>query len=665
MSLYIEFREELRSSSLRNKVVLLDKLYENIDPYKDSYRGLFHYTEEMLKHVTETGSVKGFKGKSGVEYLVWDFDNVELELSRQDAVTLIDRLIADYSVKENEIGVFFSGRKGFAVEIRTKGIVGLDGALSENTPLYVKKICLAIAGDLKTVDKGIYNHIRLYRIAGTLHDKESDVDGRPVRLFKTSLSVPMLRNSTIDEIKRFAVQIRIPHLFDILSDASKLSDLLSKSMVEVETVSRKLISLPSITSEGLTDDRNAPRMFKTCIWRLCQGDYVEGRNNALLRIADHERKTGMPQAVVKAKLLGVLDLMNARDPKKAQMDPILEPEIDTIVSQVFKNDYDYGCNDFVLDAVCSRKCHLAPKKFEESKADVITLLDAYKRSKSWYKGYHSNVVQTGFTTIDERMPLYLGTFNLIVGKPGTGKTSFMLNIMNNASKGNIPALFFNMDMSQEMLIQRCAPILLAEDIKEQIISGKQFMEGHARNDEGLMSKSLEAFEKVSENVLISSQTHMTVKDIGAEIDRQENMWGRKVKLVIIDYVQLIKSDYLGFANDTFNAHSLAELSKNKNICILGLSQTSRNNVNDEMILAKGSGAWEEKASTQVNCFRPFKDSHPDYDYIMGIKMFKNRMGDTGTIDLFFHGASGIVRDLVQEEQMELAGLRKQLEHKDD
>lgn len=1014
MSKYIEFRKELENNKAERACVIpLHELPNKVDPYKDCYRSLFFYDEEILKHVTDKGSVSGFRGKAGIDRLVWDFDHTDLEVARRDSLELIRRLEQKYKIQKNEIGVFFSGRKGFAVEIKCNDIKGLDGVLDENIPIFVKKLCIKIAGDLESFDRVIYNHNRLYRIAGTLHQKEVPLEKGSIRLFKTSISYEMLQTSSIENIKKYAMTLRVPESFDKISDVSKINAEVKYIIDHIDEISRSLPEVPKVQAGMQTDDSLAPKNYKTCIWRLCQGSYTVGRDNALLRIADHEKKLGMPPSVIKNKLRGVLELMNEADPKKTKLDPMGEQDLERIVNQAMTREYDFGCYDPVLDSQCSKKCFLAHRKFNESDAETVTLLDAYVQSKSFYQKYYENIVPTGLKAIDDTMPLFNGTLNLIVGKPGchprgtevimydgtlkkveevqlgdelmgpdstvriveqlcrnrqemvkiipnkgksfvvnldhelslinvdtkktilislrnyfkknktfkkrhllyrtgvefdakfqkpleidpyilglwlgdgtsssnrfytmdkevisslenyanslglelrkvdsmskksgkascyaiasknskrntnsflqalrslnllnnkhiphkyltsskenrlallaglidsdgykalsskskkqwgssyeyttklkklstdilflvrslgfaaydnpsiksaiykdgtksiaksyhrisisgethtipvriprkkcntrmsnknvlhvgftasklpvdnyygftlnkdhlyllddftvtknTGKTSLMLNIMKNASQNNIPALFFSLDMSQEMLIQRCAPILLADKHGQPFISGTDFMQAHARNDAKLMDEALKAFESVSKNVLISSKRSMKVSEIADEIDRQEARWGRKVKLVIVDYVQLLRSDKEGFANHEFNSEALAEVAKNKKVCLLGLSQAV-GGYNDPDILAKGSRAWEEQTSTQLNCFRPFKEKQPEYDYVMSLRMAKNRLGSTDIVDLFFNGPSGFVRDLKEHEDLEIKALKERLGH---
>ena len=669
MSQYVEFRDRLyENKSLRNLVVPVEKLFEKVDPYNDAYRGMFYYDEGILKHIAEKGSVSGYHGKLSAPYIIWDFDDSDPELSRKDTIQLIHRLIDQYDIDEEEIGVFFSGRKGFHVEVSTKGVTGLDGILDENMPHFIKRIALKIGEGLETLDKGIYNANRLYRISGTLHNKESEVDGKNLKLFKTSITPLFLLENDMESIKKYSVEIRTPIPFRVIKNTAKISKLASEVITQVKDKVKSVVDLPVLNNEGISDENKAPLRSKVCQWRIQQGDYTEGRNNALLRAAVHEKELGKPKEVVKYTLLGILEMMNNRDPKKAQVDPITEGEIDTIVKQAFHNDFSFGCNDDILNDLCSRKCYLAPAKFKESKIEMVSMLEAYEQSIGFFKNYYNNIVPTGLNTLDERVPLFLGTTNLIVAPPGSGKTSLILNIINNVSQLDMPTLFFSLDMSQQMVIQRAAPIFLTSVLNGPVISGKEFMQSFARNDESLMLKAKEAFKRVAENVKISSDRAMAVKDIEDQIDRQEKIWGTKIKLVIIDYVQLLKSEKEGYHNDTFNAEALTSLAKNKNICIIGLSQTSRSSYsnNNEHFNAKGSGAWEEQFSTQINLFRPFKDTdHADYDHFVSLRFMKNRMGKTEKIDLYFNGATGIIRDLSFDEIGQLQALRQEFETKDD
>jgi len=1010
---YIEFRKGLsHKHEKRNTVIPLSELPQHLDPQEDCYRSLFFYDQKFADYVKEKGTVSGYRGKAGIDRLVFDFDNNDLEVARQDSLKLINKLKKEYNVQESEIGIFFSGRKGFALELRTDNIEGIHNEFNENIPYVVKRLCLKLAQELESFDRVIYNHNRLYRIVGSIHQKASTVDNHEIHLFKTSLPLKMLQDSSIKEIQKYCIQMRVPVEFNSIADTTKLSELAKKVIKDIKNAVRQsTVTGIAMNSEGLPDSAKCPRGQKVCMWRLCQGTVTQYRDSSLLRIAVHEKKQGMPLEVIVGKLRGVLDKMDAADPEKAKLDPMNDYDLERIAKQALSNDYDFGCNDSILSEICDNSCYLSRSKTRDKR--VVSIADSYRRSKPFYREYFSNIVPTGLKGLDTEMPLFKGTFNLIVGKPGchpkgtkvimhngslknvedvqvgdqlmgpdssirtvkqlcrnhqemveilpnkgtsfvvnldhelslvntdtgattlislrnyflksktfkqrhklyrvgvefdstyykdlsidpyvlgcwlgdgesssnriwtqdvevleelqnyskkvglevrksesgskssgkascyvvasktskkntncflqelrhldlirnkhipekylisskenrlqllaglidtdgylakskkgkkhygsfyeyvtksdqlaqgvlflarslglaaydyktlkyarfadgtksktgayhrisisgdthlipvkiprkkanprlqkknvlrtgftarllpvdnyygftldkdhlylledftvtknTGKTSLMLNILDNASRAGTKALFFSMDMAEEMLVQRFAPILLRDDKGRPKWSGKDFMIAHARHNEELMREAEAIFDSLSDNVLIDYNTQVSVESIRDEIKAQEVLEGRKPQLVIVDYVQLLHSEKEGYARHTENAVAITNLAKETGVCILGLSQTPRGG-KDAEVLAKGSGAWEEKASTQINCWRPFGQTHPDHDFTMSIKMVKNRLGPSKRVDVYWHGPSGIIRNLMEEEEMQLEALRHHLDH---
>ena len=86
---------------------------------KDCYTSLYKYNDSHYRIFKETGSLAGIKDVK-TNRLVFDFDNdSDIEKARDDASELYTRLLHEGIPKEN-IGAYFSGNKGFHVEVRTK-----------------------------------------------------------------------------------------------------------------------------------------------------------------------------------------------------------------------------------------------------------------------------------------------------------------------------------------------------------------------------------------------------------------------------------------------------------------------------------------------------------------------------------------------------------------
>lgn len=659
MQKFYEFRKDLFGAHKRNVILTENQLQSQIDSSVDCYRGLFHYDSAIFKHIEENNSVTGYTGPVGADKVVFDLDSeTDLESARNDALEVIYTLNQEYDIQLDEISIFFSGKKGFSVEFLTQGIGTLDQVLSERIPVLLKRFCLKVAGHLDTFDTGIYQHNRLFRLPNTQHYKETDLYGQNVRLFKTNISYDMLQSETIQSIQEYASEMR--EVVEILpvKNTEKLYKVFSQIYSEIDKKIKELPVHQNFKRSDSVNLNNAPKYTKLCIWKLSQGVFTQQRDNALFAIADDEKKKGMPQEVTRGKLQGVLELMNAHDPEKAAIDPISDNDLERIVRQTYSKNYDFGCFAPILHDSCEPSCYLAHIKFEESKAGLTSVSDAYLGAKNFFKNYHANLITTGFNSIDTTVPFFIKTFNVIAGAPGAAKTSIAFNMLRHLSQNDIPTLFLSMDMGMEMAIQRLATVLYPENL-----SGTDFMKAASEGNTSLINKFDTIFENFNQHIKISDKRSLSVVDIRNEIETQEQTWGMKPKVVIIDYVQLISSSKQGHEQHSSNAEYLTQLAKEKQICIIGLSQASQfEDKRTGSFSAKGSKAWEEQATVQLNCFRPFQHDEEEVDDVLSLKVLKNRLGMTSTIHLRFDGASGHIRDLDEGELFEVkARVRNMLE----
>lgn len=655
--MYYEFCKDIGTTK-RNVIIRKDEFADHIDILKDCYRSLFYFDDAIVKHVEEKHTVAGFFGKAGIERLIWDFDNSDLNMAKSDVTSFVHLLIKEFELKEDEIAIYFSGRKGFAIEIETKGLYAFED-FNEKIPLYTKKCCITLAQHISSFDRVIYNITRLYRIENTRHQKASKLGGIETQLFKIPLTYTQLTTLTIEEIQKLATKPRVVPDINSITNPTKLNQLFQNIWSTVDSYTTK-VERGAKSSVDLVQHNGCPKNQKYCIWLLEQGVYTDNRDNALLIIAANDKKQGMQKEVIRSKLFGILDLMNQNNPEKAKFDPITESDIDRIMNQAFRNDYNHGCNNEILVSVCQEKCYLYKAKENASNSGIITLLDAYNQSSEFYKNYYENLILTGIKEIDDNMPIFRGTCNLIVGEKGIGKTSLALNIIKNMAKFKIPTLFFNMDMSKELCMAKLGSILLADLAQKPTISTNDFMKAHTK--QVFNGPFQEALENLSQWVSISSKRNLSIKDIMEELTHQEKVLNKKFKLIIIDHIQLLGSPTnKEYEKHTQNARLFSELAKNHNICVLGLSHAVMGA--DGRLLAKGTRAWEEEAHSQINCYRLFQHNNPIQDKYINLQQEKNRLGTTDNSDIFYDGASGWVRALTEEEKTELVGLKDELRKK--
>jgi replicative DNA helicase len=93
-----------------------------------------------------------------------------------------------------------------------------------------------------------------------------------------------------------------------------------------------------------------------------------------------------------------------------------------------------------------------------------------KADEIYKEKVYEPMFKSGIKAIDTVVDYVPDTLHLIAGLPGTGKTSFCLNIINNVLNQNKKVLFFSLEMSDKKILNRLSAIRSNETInrmKEQ------------------------------------------------------------------------------------------------------------------------------------------------------------------------------------------------------
>jgi replicative DNA helicase len=181
-------------------------------------------------------------------------------------------------------------------------------------------------------------------------------------------------------------------------------------------------------------------------------------------------------------------------------------------------------------------------------------------------------VPSGFVDIDKLTNGYQpGNLIIIAGRPGMGKTSFVLAITKNVSFDfNKPVVFFSLEMSKVELVDR----LVSMDAE---IEGSKIRSGRLQQCEWQNIHS--SYERISAApIFIDDTPGINIFEIRAKCRRLKMR--HDIQLVIIDYLQL-----MGGADDGKKGNreqeisaitrSLKGLAKDLGVPIIALSQLSR------------------------------------------------------------------------------------------
>lgn len=247
-------------------------------------------------------------------------------------------------------------------------------------------------------------------------------------------------------------------------------------------------------------------------------------------------------------------------------------------------------------------------------------------------------VSTGFDDLDEILSgLQKSDLVLVAARPSMGKTSFILNMVQQAGiRDKVATAIFSLEMSKEQLTQR---ILCAE----ALIDSHRLRTGDITEDEWI--KLARAMGPLSEApIYVDDTPSISMTEMRAKC--------RKLKiehnlgLILIDYLQLMTGNgkYDSRQQEISDiSRSLKGLAKELGIPIVACAQLSRApemRADHHPIMSdlRESGAIEQDADVIMFLYRD-EYYHPDTEKknIGEVIISKQRNGPTGTIELVWLG----------------------------
>ena len=268
-------------------------------------------------------------------------------------------------------------------------------------------------------------------------------------------------------------------------------------------------------------------------------------------------------------------------------------------------------------------------------------------------------VATGFRDLDRMTTgLQAGDLVVVAGRPSMGKTSWALNVAQNAAIGHeVPVAIFSLEMSKEQLVQR-------------------FLCAEGRVDAQRLRRGSLAPEEYQR--LARAASHLNAAPIWIDDSATGNVLEMKAKsrrlkeksdlgLVVVDYIQLMS----GATRSDSRVQEVSEISRGLKalareleVPVVALSQLSRapeqrTDRRPQLSDLRESGAIEQDADLVVFLYRPeyyFGPTDKDGKSLEGdaeLIVAKQRNGPTGTLKLYFHKSytrfDSLARDAASSE----------------
>lgn len=353
--------------------------------------------------------------------------------------------------------------------------------------------------------------------------------------------------------------------------------------------------------------------------------YVAGLTNRVTSAAniEYHARVVMEKFVVRELIHNCNDIItDSYDESNDVLDLLdkAETKIFSIIEQNFKRD--------------SKELHQVVKS-------ALDELDNMRQHADEIQG-----VPSGIRAIDEKTGGWQKSDLIIMaGRPGMGKTSFVLSIARNAAVDyDSPVAFFSLEMSAQQLVHRLFSM-------ESGIDASHIAKGNLSDGEWM--KLMDNIGKLeTSNLIIDDTPALSVFDLRAKCRRLKHKHG--IKMVIIDYLQLMQG---GAENSSkggnreqeisYISRSLKALAKELDIPVIALAQLSRavetrgGDKRPMLSDLRESGSIEQDADMVLFIYRPeyykmdtFADGTPSAGQA-DIMFEKNRHGSTGNVRVRF------------------------------
>jgi len=541
--------------------------------------------------------------------LCFDFDAVDIEHARIDAVYTINHLLR-FSFPLSSINIFFSGSKGFHLEI-SKKVIGLEPRFNL-LDLYKKLVeNIRDLSPHKTIDLKIYERRRLWRVPNTIHEETG--------LYKIPLSFDELKSLSISEIKKLAKSKRNFKRYN-----GQVVEILRREFLNVEKI---LLKEKEKKFENWVFTPEQIKMLP-CISRILNEDLGEGiRNDTLYNLALFFKN----RKVKKDEAKSVLRLWAKRQGLKSG-------EIVATIDSAYKSSFHWGCQNPFVQNFCDHK-H-CPLGFMKTEIDSLILpyeeiVDNF--SKFAFDKRNICKIDTGIDVLDEKLGgIFGGELVVVGGTPGVGKSEWAASVaLHNAMLGR-KVCFLSLEMPNEIVVSRF--LEAATNLPWKTIAAQSYK----KDQKELLQKAIhELKDKHIPFYFLKRGQKYKPSFLKEVIERVINRFG--LELLVVDHLRLLSKE--GNRKDWEEVEEsmklLAFAAQEYDIAIMPLVHFNRGDDSQPRSMrdALGGSGIENSATKFIQVWhKPVPEGSISFGADIKTKFViqKSRMGgETGTVVLWY------------------------------
>lgn len=316
-----------------------------------------------------------------------------------------------------------------------------------------------------------------------------------------------------------------------------------------------------------------------------------------------------------------------------------------------------------MDAIIVRSLPMPPSVSIGKAARMA--LDTAEKVRA---GQRSVGLPTGIRALDKLViGLEPGELIILAGRPGMGKTAFLVSLALNFAQRGDPVLAFSLEMTGAPLGQRAMSALCFDS--QSAVEYREIRRATGLSDQNMASLYAAAGRLDGIPFQIEQQGGLSIAQIASRARRWQAKLAQDEKrlgLLAIDHIGLVSPNVRQSNREREVAEiskALKTLAKELNVPILALSQLSRQvetrqDKRPQLSDLRESGSIEQDADIVIGLFREayYLEGRPDlsdqermrlYETLRQVEaiVLKNRQGGTGTATLTCHIGSNFIGDL--------------------
>lgn len=265
-----------------------------------------------------------------------------------------------------------------------------------------------------------------------------------------------------------------------------------------------------------------------------------------------------------------------------------------------------------------------------SKLTINELSDGIKSTLS--------IKLNNYPILNNTLRLHRTDFLVIGAKTGTGKSSFLLNLMQDLSK-EYQCVYFNLEMSKSTIYQR----IIAIDSGVPVFDVEKPKTNYQSE---LIQKSI---KEIEQRGIIVEHLKTDIDDIKRIILSSKQSSNGKHTIVFLDHIGLVtmKGTKTEYEEQTKIAKELRRIAMTYDCTIIAAAQFNRSSYQAEQLnvsMLKSSGEIEQSASRVILLYKDEEDTTDELNPVMYVEIGKSRDGIDSRIKFIYDKAKQIFKE---------------------